>query len=99
MDRRAFLQDVAAVAVCGATWPRGAQAKETDAAAKPRRVTLAQIVLHKTVEQNLANARRALEQAGADKADFVLFPELFLTGGVRDLRQDEAAAGMAEIAQ
>lgn len=99
MDRRGFLQHATAVAVGGATCLRGVQAKETVAAAKPRRVTLAQVTLHKSVEQNLTSARRALEQAGAEKADFVLFPELFLTGGVRDLRQDEAAAGMAEIAQ
>ena len=78
---------------------RGGQASETVAAAKPRRATLAQVVVHKNVEQNLANARRAFEQAGKEKADFVLFPELFLTGGVREIRQDEVAAGMAEIAE
>ena len=98
MDRRGFLQNATAIAVGGATCLRGSQAEETIAAPKPRRATLAQVALHKSVEQNLKTARRALEQAGEDKADFVLFPELFLTGGVRDLRQDETAAGMAEIA-
>src|SRR4051812_25592371 len=99
MDRREFLQNVTAIAVGGAICPRGGQASEAVAAAKPRRATLAQVIVHKTVEQNLVNARRALAQAGEEKADFVLFPEMFLTGGVRELRQDEAAAGMAEIAQ
>jgi len=98
MDRRGFLQNVANTAVVGAACLRSGHAEETVPAAKSRRATLAQVVLHKSVEKNLANARRALEQAGEDNADLVLFPELFLTGGVRDIRQDEAAAGMAEIA-
>jgi predicted amidohydrolase len=97
MDRRDFLQNMAAVAVGGAACSRGGQASE--AVAKPRRATLAQVIVHKKVEENLVNARRAFEQAGKEKADFVLFPEMFLTGGVRGIRQDEAAAGMAEIAQ
>ena len=58
MDRRGFLQNVAAIAVGGATCLRDGQARETVAAAKPRRATLAQIVVHKNVEQNLTNARR-----------------------------------------
>ena len=98
MQRRGFLQDVTALAVGAAIWPQGGRAEENAAAQKPRRATLAQVAVHKNVEQNLASARRALEQAGAEKADFVLFPEMFLTGYARDLRQDEAAAGMAEIA-
>lgn len=98
MDRRGFLKTGSALAVGGAACLRDCQARETNAAAVPRRATLAQVILHKSVEQNLKSARRVLEQAGADKADLVLFPELFLTGGVRDIRQDEAATGMAEIA-
>lgn len=98
MDRRGFLQSVVATAVGGACL-RSAPAQETVTAAKPRRATLAQVALHKIVEKNLANARRAFEQAGKDKADYVLFPELFLTGGVRDIRQDEVAAGIAEIVE
>lgn len=99
MNRRGFLQNVAAIAAGGATCLQSSQARETVAVAKPRRATLAQVVLHRNVEQNLVNARRAFEQAGKDKADFVLFPELFLTGGTRDIKQDEVAAGMAEIAE
>lgn len=99
MDRRGFLQHAAAVTVGGATCLRADEPKEAGAAAQPRRATLVQVTLHKNVEPNLKSARRAFEQAGEDKAEFVMFPELFLTGGVRDLRQDEAAAGMAEIAQ
>jgi hypothetical protein len=92
MDRRGFLHNVSAIAVSRATCLRVVgQATEPVAAAKPRRATLAQVVVHKSVKQNLTNARRAFEQAGKDKADFVLFPEMFLTGGVREIRQDEVA--------
>lgn len=97
MNRRRFLQNVAAIAGSGATC-LGGQARESDAPARPRRATLAQVVVHRNVEQNLISARRAFAQAGEENAEFVLFPELFLTGGARDIRQDEAAAGMAEIA-
>ena len=99
MHRRGFLENVAALAVGGAIWPQGGQAGENAAAPKPRRATLAQVAVHKNVEQNLVNARRAIEQAAAEKGDFVLFPEMFLTGYVSEIRQDEATAGMAEIAE
>jgi len=98
MHRRGFLQNAAALTVGGTICQQVGQAAENAAAAKPRRATLVQVALHKTVEENLVNARRAIEQAAAEKSEFVLFPELFLTGSVRNLRQDEAAAGMAEIA-
>jgi len=99
MHRREFLQNATALTVGGAIWLQGSQAEEIATASKPRRATLAQVAVHKNVEQNLASARRALEQAAAEKGEFVLFPELFLTGSARDLRQDEAAAGMAEIGE
>jgi len=99
MHRREFLQNATALTVGGAIWLQGSQAEEIATASKPRRATLAQVAVHKNVEQNLASARRALEQAAAEKGEFVLFPEMFLTGSARDLRQDEAAAGMAEIAE
>ena len=99
MHRRGFLENATALAVGGAIWPQGGQAEENTAALKPRRATLAQVAVHKNVEQNLVNARRAIEQAAAEKGDFVLFPEMFLTGYARGIRQDEATAGMAEIAE
>src|SRR4029450_12622355 len=99
MHRRGFIQNAAALAVGGAIWPQRGQAGENVAAAKPRRATLAQVAVEKNVEKNLATARRVLEQAAAEKGEFVLFPEMFLTGYARDIRQDEAAAGMAEIAE
>jgi predicted amidohydrolase len=99
MHRREFVQNVAALAAGGAMWPQGGLAGENAAATKPRRATLAQVVVHKNVEQNLASARRAMEQAAAEKGEFVLFPEMFLTGYARDIPQNEAAAGMAEIAE
>jgi len=99
MDRRGFLRNATAVAMGGMLQPRGGRAGENANAAKPRRATLAQVVVHKNVEMNLASARRAMEQAAAEKGEFVLFPEMFLTGYARDIRQDEAASGMAEIAE
>jgi len=99
MNRRGFLQNAAAFSMGGAIWPQGGQAGENAAASKPRRATLAQVAVYKNVEQNLASARKAIEQAAAEKGEFVLFPEMFLTGYARDMRQDEAAAGMAEIAE
>jgi NAD+ synthase (glutamine-hydrolysing) len=99
MHRREFLQSAATLAAGGAMWPQGGQAGENAAATKPWRATLAQVAVHRNVEQNLASARQAMEQAAAEKGEFVLFPEMFLTGYARDIRQDEAAAGMAEIAQ
>jgi hypothetical protein len=74
MNRRGFLQNVAAIGVGSATLLRSGQARETVAAAKPRRATLAQVVVHKNVEQNLANARRAFEQAGNGKGRFRTLP-------------------------
>ena len=78
MHRRRFLQNVAALAAAGATWPRGSRAGEIATAVEPRRATLAQVIIHKKIEENLATARRAIEQAAAEKAEFVLFPEMFL---------------------
>src|SRR5262245_44326298 len=99
MHRREFLQNATALAAGGAMWPQGGHAEETVAPEKPRRATLAQVAVHKNVEKNLASARQAIEQAAAEKGEFVLFPEMFLTGYARDIRQDEAAAGMDEIAK
>src|SRR3954447_2577541 len=99
MRRREFLRNAATLAAGGAIWPQGGQAGENAAATRPRRATLAQVAVHKNVEQNLASARRAIEQAAAEKGDFVLFPEMFLTGYASEFREDEATAGMAEIAE
>jgi NAD+ synthase len=99
MQRREFLQNASAIAVGAAVWPHRVQAAESAATAHRRRATLAQVVVHKNVAQNLVNARCALEQAAAEKSEFVLFPEMFLTGSARDFQQSEAAAGMAEIAE
>lgn len=99
MRRRGFLQGMAALAIGGATWPQGGKAAQTVAAGKPRRATLAQVIVHKNIAQNLVNARRAFEQAGEEKADLVLFPEMFLTGYYGGFSQDEAASGMAELVE
>jgi predicted amidohydrolase len=50
------------------------------------------------VEDNLANARRAFEQAARDRAQWILFPEMFLSGYHEKFDQEAVAAGMAEIA-
>lgn len=99
MHRRRFSQNVAVPTVGGAISPQGCQAGEIARAAKLRRATLAQVIVHNNIEQNLANARRAIEQGSAEKADFVLFPEMFLTGFVGEIHQDEVASAMAEITE
>jgi predicted amidohydrolase len=53
--------------------PRGA-------AAAPLRITLAQVASTEDVPHNLATAQKVFEQAKNDKAGWILFPELFLTG-------------------
>jgi predicted amidohydrolase len=99
MHRRTFVGGIAAWAACGATRSRPSLAAEAPAPPRPQRVTLAQVTTHQDIPKNLANARRALEQAREDKADFVLFPEMFLTGYYGQLRQDEAAQAMASVAE
>jgi hypothetical protein len=72
MKRRDFLQNAAALAVGGAIWPQRIRAVENVSANKPRRATLAQVVVHNSVEKNLATARRTLEQAAAKKGEYFL---------------------------
>ncbi len=99
MHRRRFLQGLATMTVAGTSVLQDGKAAEAVATGQPQRATLAQVIVSKDVERNLAKARRAFEQAREEKADFVLFPEMFLTGYYGKFRQDEAERGMAEIAR
>jgi len=62
-----------------------------------QRVTLAQLEVTRVVARNLANARRAFQQARQDGAQWILFPEGFLSGYYWGFRQAEVAAAFAEI--
>jgi NAD+ synthase (glutamine-hydrolysing) len=50
------------------------------------------------VADNLVNARRAFDRAARDRAHWILFPEMFLSGYHGKFDQESVAAGMAEIA-
>ena len=66
-----------------------------------QRITLAQVVSTADIGHNLATAHRVIKQAQQDKAGWVLFPELFLTGTYNGnrFRQEEVAKAFDEIAK
>jgi predicted amidohydrolase len=64
----------------------------------PCRATLVQVRTHPKVEENLRNARRAFDQAARDRARWLLFPEMFLSGYHGKFDQESVATGMAEVA-
>lgn len=63
----------------------------------PQRITLAQVMATRDVKQNLAKARAVFEQARRDAADWVLFPEGFLSGYYTGFDQRDVAAAFAEM--
>ncbi len=73
--------------------------QKTSALVPRRRATLAQVRTHPKVQDNLVNARKAFDQATRDRADWLLFPEMFLSGYHGQFSQESVAAGMAEIAE
>src|SRR5438874_6680015 len=64
---------------------------------RPQRITLAQVVVSRSVEQNVATARRVFARATDDAAGWVLFPEGFLSGYYDGFRQPEVAEAFVEI--
>jgi predicted amidohydrolase len=102
--RRRFVAGAVAGAVGGIRSTVGA-AEEQDArrqpgpAGRPQRVTLAQVITTGEITLNLGKAELVMKQAGKDGAQWVLFPELFLTGthnGNR-YRQAEVAPAFAQM--
>ena len=97
-SRRDFLADSARLALAGiagsAYDPRLEGSSSTP---KPQRITLAQVVTTRNVQQNLTKARAVFDQARKDGSGWVLFPEGFLSGYYTGFRQEEVAAAFAEV--
>jgi predicted amidohydrolase len=62
-----------------------------------QRVTLSQVATTRNVSANLAKARAAFRQARKDGANWILFPEGFLSGYYAGFHQEEVAAAFAEM--
>jgi len=100
MDRREFVQNAAAIAVGRSDLPAGQPGEGNRRREKSRdALPWHRSSSSRNVERRPRQRRRAFEQAARTRPNFVLFPELFLTGGVSEMRQDEVAAAMAEIAR
>ena len=95
LNRRQLLTGSAAAMATLHGWDRipraHAQANET------HRITLAQVVVTRNVEENLGKARDAFEQARKDKAGWILFPEMFLSGYYADFEQRVVARAFSEL--
>jgi predicted amidohydrolase len=68
--------------------------------ASPReiqKVTIAQITVGRKVAENLAHMRMAFQQAKADGADWILFPECALSGYYGGFDQREVAVAFEEV--
>ena len=61
------------------------------------RITLAQVATTRNVTENLDKARAAFLQARKDGANWILFPEGFLSGYHTGFRQEEVAAAFDEV--
>jgi predicted amidohydrolase len=90
-SRREFLLGTAAVAFV----PNHG---DSPAPQRPQRITLAQVEVTNNIKQNVAKARKAFEQAKYDGADWVLFPEGFLSGYYAGFDQEEVSKAFGELA-
>jgi predicted amidohydrolase len=88
--RRSFLAISASVSAQAAV---AAQVSEPP----PQRITVAQVAVSRSVEQNLDTARRVFAQAAKDRAGWVHFPEGFLSGYYTGFRQEEVSASFTEV--
>ena len=100
-NRRNFL---AAIAASGTLLHTGSLTKSQAAESslnpsQPQRITLAQLTSTANVQQNLAKAEAAFQQAAKDKAHWLLFPELFLTGSYNGnaFQQAEVASAFEKL--
>jgi predicted amidohydrolase len=97
-SRRRFLVGSVSLAVAGvAAAARGQTSHEPSDALIPQRVTLAQVVTTRDVKRNLATARAVFEQANDERADWVQFPEGFLSGYYAGFDQNEVGSAFAEV--
>lgn len=76
---------------------RSQTSHEPPSALRPQRVTLAQVVSTHDVSRNLATARAVFEQASKEGADWVLFPEAFLSGYYAGFDQNEVGSAFADV--
>ena len=67
------------------------------AADNVQRITLAQVPVTEDVTKNLGYAHEALAQAERDRAHWVFFPEMFLSGYYGGFRQEEVSRAFEEI--
>jgi predicted amidohydrolase len=87
-------------AFCGAAGAALAPALEAATAppeGAPQRVTLAQVPVTEDVAKNLEYAHAAFEQAGPDGAQWIFFPEMFISGYYGGFHQEEVARAFEEI--
>src|SRR5215471_6161611 len=97
-SRRRFLFGSASLAAAGvAAASQGRTLKAPSSALKPRRITLAQVLTTRDVGRNLTTAREVLDQARREGADWVLFPEGFLSGYYAGFDQKKVASAFAEV--
>ncbi len=66
------------------------------AAGAAQRITLAQVPVTKDVAKNLEYARAAFEQAAHDHAQWIFFPEMFLSGYYGEFQQEEVSKAFQE---
>ena len=66
---------------------------------RPHRLTLAQLLVTRSVKENLERMKPAFRQAARDKARWLLFPEGMLSGYTGSFDQEEVAAAFAECAE
>ncbi len=96
-SRRGFVRRVAAGALTVAAGAPGLLAAEQRS--KAHRVTIAQLRVTRSVEDNLARMKPAFAKAAGDKAQWLLFPEGMLSGYTGDFDQGEVAAAFAECVE
>ena len=97
LSRRAFVQSAATGMMVGMAPTRRAFA--INEKPQPLRITLAQLRSESDVTKNVARAKDVFGQAQKDKAGWVFFPELYLTGTHNgpNFKQNEVAKGFAEL--
>ena len=97
-SRRRFLVGASSLAASRvAAAAQGRTPQVPPSALRPQRVTLAQVVTTRDVNRNLTTARAVFDQASRERADWVLFPEEFLSGYYAGFDQKEVASAFGEV--
>lgn len=93
IPRREFII-AGGVAALASTCSLGANSDSSEAT---QRITLAQILVTRKVEQNAGRMIEAIEQAEHDKAGWIIFPEAALSGYYGGFQQSEVEAAFDQI--